>query len=396
MPPMSSAPAREPLFTPEFTGLCLVIFLSYCNIAVFYSLYLHLAALGIPEAWRGFLIGCSSLTMVALFAVATPFISVKNAARNMMAGVGILAACGAGYLLARDVASLLAIRLAHGAALFLLTSSCMTLVVAIIPPTRSGQAFGVYSASMLIPFSLAPLLCDALKPWLPSPDQDYALMALLLVPAALVARRLGRAVHARTAGDPPAPPMSFRDMVAGAAKAPVSVLLCINAVYYVVFAAVFYLAKGLFEARGLSGVGAFFTIQTALMIAVRVLGNRLFDVVPKVVLVRLCYLLTGLGLAVAWGWRGQTGMLASAVVLGLGMGLGVPALNAYMFSLSDARTRPVNANLMILSLQSGNFLGPILGGAAVGWLGYDGFLAAMAGVCAAALAAALGFKEARS
>jgi MFS family permease len=392
---MPSATDREPLFTREFIGLCLVIFLSYCNISVFYSLYLHLAALGIPESWRGFLIGCSSLTMVLLFAVATPFISVKNAARNMVVGVAILAVCGGGYLLARDVTSMLFIRLAHGAALFLLTSSCMTLLVAIIPPTRSGQAFGVYSASMLIPFSLVPLLCDTLKPWLTSPDKDYALMALLLVPAALVARRLGRAVHARTAGEPATPPMSFRGMLAGAARAPVSVLLGINAVYYVVFAAVFYLAKGLFEARGLSGVGAFFTLQTALMIAVRVLGNRLFDVAPKVVLVRLCYLLTGLGLAVAWGWRGQTGMLASAVVLGLGMGLGVPALNAYMFSLSDARTRAVNANLMILSLQSGNFLGPILGAATVEALGYDRFLVVMTGVCAAALLAALRFKEAR-
>ena len=393
---MTQALGREPLFTREFVGLCLVTFLSYCNIAVFYSLYLHLASLAVPEGWRGFLIGCSSLSMVALFVLGSPFLTVGNAARNMIAGIGILAACGVGYLFARDVPALLAIRLAHGAALFLLTASCMTLLVGIIPASRSGQAFGVYSAAMLIPFSIVPVICDALTPWLPSPAQDYALMALLLAPAALVARRLGRSVHARTSGQPQAEPLSFREMCAGAAKAPVSTLLAVNAVYYVVFSAVFYLAKGLFLDRGISGAGAFFTIQTACMISIRVLGNRIFDLVGKVILVRACYLLTGLGLVLAVILRDQNGMYASALVLGLGMGLGVPALNAFMFSLSEPRSRAVNANLMIMSLQLGNFCGPILGGLTVHLLGYDGFLAAVAGVCVAALGVTLRFREARA
>ena len=68
-------------------------------------------------------------------------------------------------------------------------------------------------------------------------------------------------------------------------------------------------------------------------------------------------------------------VVATALVLGLGMGVGPPSLNTLMFSLSGPQMKAVNSNLMVMALQGGSFLGPILGGMAVGALGYSGFLA---------------------
>jgi predicted lipid-binding transport protein (Tim44 family) len=45
-----------------------------------------------------------------------------------------------------------------------------------------------------------------------------------------------------------------------------------------------------------------------------------------------------------------------------------------MYALSEPPVKAVNSNLTAMALQGGNFLGPILGGAAVGLFGQAGFL----------------------
>ncbi len=47
---------RPPLLTFRFLALCLFTLLAYCNISVFYSLYLHLETLGVAQAQRGSII----------------------------------------------------------------------------------------------------------------------------------------------------------------------------------------------------------------------------------------------------------------------------------------------------------------------------------------------------
>ena len=82
--------------------------------------------------------------------------------------------------------------------------------------------------------------------------------------------------------------------------------------------------------------------------------------------------------------------MPAAVLLGCGMGVGSPSLNAFMYELSEPAFRGLNANLMMLSLQGGSFLGPILGGAAVAAWGYDGFLLVGAGACLVGLVMSAG------
>jgi MFS family permease len=64
-----------------------------------------------------------------------------------------------------------------------------------------------------------------------------------------------------------------------------------------------------------------------------------------------------------------------AAFFGLGLGAGYPALNGLVFELSEARLRPLNANLMMFAIQLGSFLGPALGGVLVARLGYPGYFA---------------------
>ena len=43
---------RNTLLTMEFVSICLLVFLTYCNLTVFYNLYLYLEQIGIAANWR--------------------------------------------------------------------------------------------------------------------------------------------------------------------------------------------------------------------------------------------------------------------------------------------------------------------------------------------------------
>jgi MFS family permease len=383
-------PTPPRLLSFEFVSLCLLIFLAYCNISVFYSLYVYFEALGIPQSWRGLLIGASSLATMGAYLTVSPFLTTRNAAKAAALGVVVLLGCGGAYLTAASPAALLAVRLANGLGVALVSAGAMTLLVAVIPPTRSGQAFGVYSVAMLLPYSVMPPVFDWLSPAHLGYQQGYALVALALAPAlivlALLGRRSGHREHSRT------PRPTLAAMAKNARHGPVAQLLAVNAMYYLSFASLFFLAKSLFLARGLAGVGVFFSIQTGCMIALRVFANRIFDVAPKIQLIRFCYAVTGGAFVLLYFAHTQGLASLAAVLLGCGMGVGSPSLNAFMYELSEPEFKGLNANLMMLSLQGGSFLGPILGAAAVAALGYDGFLliGAVAGFAGIALSLGLG------
>jgi len=369
-------PSRPPLLTFRFLALCLFMLLAYCNISVFYNLYPYLESLGVPQQLRGPIIGSSSLATIAGFLIFTPRQTEKNAPYAIFIGIAMLILCGVGYLFERDVPGLFALRLINGIGIALMSGSATTLLVAHIAPERSGQAFGVYSVAALVPYSIVPSVFDHIGWLLPSPAWGYAAMSLALVPAAVINLVLLRQSRAHKAKEPgKSRGAGYRAMLQSMRTRKTALMLLINAVYYLNFSALFFLSKSLFAERGLGNVGLFFSIQTVLMILIRVFASRLFDEVKKPLLILWCYGLTALGFGMLWGTYSQAMVVATALVLGLGMGVGPPSLNALMYALSDQPMKAVNSNLMVMALQAGNFLGPILGGVAVGFLGYPGFLA---------------------
>ncbi|GAB6127174.1 MFS transporter [Humidesulfovibrio idahonensis] len=368
-------PPRPPLFTFRFLALCLFMLLAYCNISVFYNLYPYLEYLGVPQQLRGPIIASSSLATIAGFLLLTPRLSVKTAPYAIFAGIAMLILCGVGYLFERDVPGLFALRLINGAGIALMSGSATTLLVAHIAPERSGQAFGVYSVAALLPYSIVPSLFDHIGVFLPSPAWGYAAMSLALVPAAVINLVLLRQHRAGRAMEPGKGGAGYAAMLQSLRTRKTVLMLLLNMVYYLNFAALFFLSKSLFASRGLGNVGLFFSIQTVLMLLIRVFASRLFDEVKKPLLILWCYVLTALGFGMLWAAHSQLMVVATALMLGLGMGVGPPSLNALMYALSEQPLRAVNSNLMVMSLQAGSFLGPILGGVAVGMLGYPGFLA---------------------
>ena len=378
--------SKKPLFSFDFVAICLVIFLTYCNITVFYNLYSYLEAIGIARDWRGFLIGASSLSTMVLFLFASPYLTIRNAGRCAALGVVLLVGCGLAYIPVRSLTGILVLRLINGAAIYLLSAACMTMFVSRIPPERSGQAFSLYSVALLLPYSIVPTVMAVVTPHLESAAYGYRDMALLLVPGlAMLGIMSRRKSTAGVAAKAPAP-ISLGDMYRNVFTAPIALVLGLNALYIVTFSSLFFLAKGLFQSLGYADVGYYFSIQMCCMIAVRVLGNRLFDRVRKITLIRWSFALSAVSFVLAARATDLVGLYGSSLAMGIGMGMGSPALYALMFHISPPEYKALDSNLMMLSLQIGHFLGPFLGTWIMHRMGYDGFLLADAAISLLAVA----------
>jgi MFS family permease len=366
---------RSPrLLSFELVGVCLVSFLAICNLTAFYDLFHYLEILGIPAGVRGWVVGSYSLTAMLLFLVASPLLHAGNAPRAMLLGIGLLVVAGVSFLFVHSFWGLLALRMLGGAGQFCLGAGAMALLVAVIPPEKSGQAFGIYSVAILVAFAVVPTAMDSFAALIRTPPHAYAAATLSLLPAAAIVLRIRHRRRALLdAAARRLSPPRWAELRANMAQPLVLLLLLINTSYFVNWTSLFFLFKGFARQQGIANVGSFFGVQMAVMIVIRSLGGGLFDRVDKVWLAGVSFGTVALALLALLRFPGTWAVAPIAVVFGFGMGAGYPAINGFMFEISRPEFRALNANLMLFAVQAGSFLGPVLGGALIAHGGYRSY-----------------------
>lgn len=383
-----AAKARpERLFTYEFTVLLLAALLGFANIAVFYGFEAYLARLGIPLAWRGWLLGAEPLAAFCLRPFLSVLVTPANAlslARAALVGLG-LSLCA--YPLAQGIGAILAVRLFHGVAFVFLVSAVTALLAQAIPKALAGRAFGYFSLSSLIPYALVPPLAERLLAWLGREDRVYAAFSLLTLPALALLGPLGRRLTQRAkAGDAGPGRPSLALVRATLALTSVRLALLANLCLFSSTTLIFFFIKPFALGLGLADPGLFFTVSTGASLAVRVLGGPYFDRLSKET--ALVCALAGLAACLAGfaAASGPAGLLVLAGGYGLCLGLALPLLNAVMFSCSPPAMRGTNLNLMLFMMDTAYVFGPVAGAAILADGDYGAlFLTA----CAVASAAAL-------
>ncbi len=383
------AGAAPPLFTAVFLGLCLVNFLAFCNLSIFYGFHDHLAALGVPEAWRGPLLALEPLAAFALRPVLGPLVTPRNGVRLVGGGLLLLTLALAAYPSVRSIPAVAAVRVLHGLGFAVLVSAVVGLVVHVVPRERMGQGFGIFTLTTLVPHAAMPVLVEKALPHLPGPGQAYALASPLMLLALLLMPSMARRMRELAANLPPeVRERPGRTDIRANLRAPgVGPLLGVALGLYTASSAAFFFFRPLGLAAGLANPGTFFACSALANITLRVAASRLFDRLDK-----RRTLAASLGLlAAVLVFTPLVGspepLLALAVCYGLAQGLAMPLLSSLMVLVSPARLKSLNANLLLLAMDAGYFLGPLAGGLTVlgglglvFWMGAGLVLAALATV----------------
>ena len=348
----------------EFLALALIIMAAFCNVSVFYSFYHYLGTIGVPVAWRGFLVGLEPMAAFILRLFVLPWLHVRNALSVMMASLFLLVAVSCSYMWVATVPGLIVVRIVHGAAFVLLTSGAIALVVNFIPGEKSGQGFSVLSVAMMIPYAVIPPLTEALLPAVRNEADIYAGVSIFAVLAILLLAalrgRISRALQSKDGVLLRRPTLAeIRENLRLRA---VGFLLGAGLLIYLAHAALFYFLKDLALQTGGGDVGLFFTLSMVAMIGVRAFGGALFDKLEKLVVlpIGLVLLIPCFIILPHADVRAVFYLLAGAY--GLCMGVSLPLLNALLFSASPPLLRGLNTNLSLFTLDMAYFLMPYLGG----------------------------------
>ncbi len=368
---------QQKLFTKDFLALNAIIFLTYCNIAVFFQFHHYLKTLPLDARWIGLLIGLYALTALVVRPLVSPLLTPGNA-RPWIAfsTAGVIGSLFL-YYLADSFWSMALVRVLHGGIFVVMASAVIARIVACIPPQQSARAFGMISVITLLPYAVIPPLLKTMEVMLGGFLNLLAATSLLMVfiyPLLLMVEPV--ALEHR--GEP----IRLREVRDNLSDIRVLGILVVGLLLFTAFTPVFFFIEGFGSKLGVSNPGWFFTLSTLTEITVRLVGGRWLDRGSKTLtltcamgLLALAYLVLPLaGRPVLFYGLG--------LIFGLAWGVAMPLVNALLFDFSQPRYRALNTNLGLEMFQGGFFLGPFLGGMVLQAGGYSALYLACGGVIA--------------
>jgi predicted MFS family arabinose efflux permease len=383
-PPAPGPSEPQRLWTTRFAAINAIMFLTFCNMAVFFQFYDYLHRLPIAPNWFGLLIGLFALTALLIRPLISPWLTPANARKWIVVGcLGVIGSLLL-YNLARDLGVMILVRAVHGLAYVVLASAVVAALVGCIPPRRSGQAFGLMAVVTLLPYAVVPPLVVSLSRWLGGYVHVLNLTALMMVPILGLAALLG---PPDGEGDGTAGKRLRRaDLARNLRDRRIWGLLLLSLLVFTAFTPVFFFVKSFAEKIGLANAGWFFTISTGTEIAVRLVLGPLFDKVGKIKLLVGSLALLVAAYAALANAAGPVLFFGLAVAFGLAWGVALPIINSLMFDFSTPRLRALNTNLGLEMFQGGFFLGPLFGGWILTGSSYQALFYVCGGLCLAALA----------
>lgn len=337
---------NEKLFSRNF------ILTSVSTFTLFTSFYfllatlpIYLEKLGGSESEIGLIIGVFTISAVIL----RPFIGSlsdrQGRKKILLAGLLVFLVSMMLYNYTTDVISLLILRIFHGLGWGAVTTAATTLIADIAPPSRRGEAMGIFGMASNVAMAIGPALGFLL---LSSYDFPALFMACTLIAiismlfAAPITERI--VVHTET-------PLFSREALSP------SILMFIISLTYgslVSFLPIFAIKQGI------TNPGIFFSVLAVTLIFVRAMAGRLSDTKGRKFVIIPGMFLIILSLWVLSGAIALQDFLVSAFLYGLGFGSVHPALMALLVDKVDEKERGAAMGTFTAAFDLGIGTGSIL------------------------------------
>jgi MFS family permease len=234
----------------------------------------------------------------------------------MLVGASLFGLSIAGYVVARSVPALVAFRLLTGTGEAFFFTGAASAINDLAPDERRGEAVSFFSLALYVGIGIGPILGE-----LAIGDLGFRATWFLAAGLAFVATALALGVPETRPEGPEDEPSSTR-LIHRGALLPGTVLLTsvLGQAGFFAFLPLYALSVGLGGSRFV------FLMYSAIVVAIRLFGARIPDVLGAERCARVSLLCSAAGLAVAGLWREPTGLIVGTVVLAVGSSLAFPAL----------------------------------------------------------------------
>ena len=368
------------LLSREFILLFLLAMCSNCYIAVYYCLEQWLEGLAVSPNWRGVLLA-ALFAMVFLFRPLASWLLLRaDKLPAMLVSIAVSSCTMLAYPFVpaeHVIGAVLVLRVVQGIALAVYSSCTVAVLVTCIPPGQSARGFALFSLTLLLPYSIIPAVGEQILPVLGGAPHLFAWTGLLGVPALAMLFPLASSLKKTEDSSGETQKLSWREAwrAMSGSGLPLIYLACMS--FSIMTGQAIFFMKGLCALTG--GQSAwFFTTYTVTIMAVRLLGSRILDRLPRYrVMLLCCAFLAACMLGFAWGplWA----FVPLSCVYGVGLGLLYPLLAAMVYDRSSPAMRSINSNVMMSTFDASSMLAPLLGGMVIHMgFGYRGVFAGTA------------------
>ncbi len=375
------------MITRDFVVLSALVFVSYCNIAVFFQFHDYLETLPIAPEWFGLLIGLFSVVVLILRPIISPFLHAANARKWIAISTCIVIVSLVLYNFAHDLWTMAAVRCIHGVGYVIMATAVIARLVDSIPEDKSGQAFGLLSVLTLLPYAVIPPVLSPLIHWAGGFDH-LLLLSGVFMPACFpilgLVEQHGHGESSR-AGDR----IGWSDLTENLTDWRIWVVLIQGLLLWSSFTPMFFFLKGFGDEINVANAGFFFTLSTSMEMGVRLVAGRLFDKLHKGRLLAVSLAWLAVGYLMIGHTRGESAFYALGIFFGIGWGVAMPVLSGLTFELSQPRFRALNTNLSMEMFQAGFFVGPLIGGFVLTGWGYPAMFHSCGAMLVMAFAAAI-------
>jgi MFS family permease len=322
--------------------------------------------LGADPVQVGMVIGAFSVSAILLRPWVGRLADRRGRRLLMIVGAAVFAVSMLGHLVAVNLPLLFGMRLLLGAAEALFFVGALTAISDLAPEGRRGEAISFFSLSLYLGIGIGPLIGEAAL----GVEERYPLVWLLAAGmagvACLLALRVTETRIPEPAGVLAAAP--YRRLIHPSGLLPGFVLLCGGAAMAGYFA--FLPLHAL--AMGEDGARLYLALFAGIVVISRILGAKLPDRIGARRLSTASMLVSGIGMALMWGWVTPDGLLLGTAVFALGVAFTFPALSSLAVSGVPAAERGAAIATFSAFLDVAFGLGPLSFGVVVALAGFPG------------------------
>lgn len=356
----------DPLWTRDYIFLCVANFmmcLAFYLLVPTLPFYLR-DAFGADKAVIGLVLSCYTIAVLAVRPFSGYIADTFQRKPVYLIAYYLFVAIFCGYLLAGTLTMLIIIRIAHGLAFGMITTTSNTLVVDVLPSSRRGEGLGYYGVVNNLSMSVGPMIGLFLV--------EVGSFDLIFI-SSIVAGVIGM-VFATMAKVPPKVPNTTNNvlsvdrffLVKGIKACCTLLLLAIPYGMTTSFIAMYAKELGMTTHTGL-----FFTVMAAGLIVSRIGSGKRVDrglvteVIRQGIVIALAGIVAEALLGVAAGVDIRLGYAVyylAAFLVGFGYGTMFPAYNTLFINLAPNSRRATASATYLTGWDVGIGLGMLFGG----------------------------------
>lgn len=355
------------IWTRDFLFLCLA------NLFMFASFFLLMSSLPLfvvndlhgKESDVGLIIGLFTVSAVLIRPYAGMFLDRLGRRKMMLASLVLFAFATAGYFLVSSVFLLLLLRLFHGAAFGLATTSAGTVATDIVPPERRGEGLGYYGTFNMLAMVVGPALGLMII-------QKYSanMLFIMSTSVAIIALVLAYIIRYREIDSSPQMKMRFSDWIKMIEPKAIPYSIPVIGTGVVYGGLVSFISLYAVEIGEASWAGSFFISFAITLVVSRAWAGKIFDRKGANLVIYPSLILFIIGLLLVSTAESQLVFNLAAACIGFGYGSTQPCLQALSIQgISDERRGAATATFYIF-VDAGIGLGSFILGGLAGMIGY--------------------------